>query len=821
MLQESLSLVENAKEKTPPMSRPVKITISIIGFVILLGALIGVLGYRLITKSLPDYSRDTQLSILDQPVQVVWDTYRVPHVFAQNSADMFRVAGYLVAQERLWQMELYRRIARGTLSEILGPETLDEDKLFRIIGFQRTAEAIAERLSDASRLALQAYADGINAFLETHLDKLPVEFSILGFKPEKWKISDSIGFSRVMAYQLSYTWHAEIPLYQIAARFGRDDALLLFPEYAADAPLIIAADAGAANDLFAAMAAVFQKAGKRLNGSNSVAASNSWVVAGQKSVSGKPILANDPHLGLFLPNIWYEMHLVSDEYDVMGATLPGAPGVLIGNNRHIAWGLTNGMVDDMDFYLERLDPGDSTRYWDGAQWQKLEILRQRIKVKGQDDPVFLDIRFTRHGPIISDTSPVLMNAGLAVSMQWTGHTFSDESLAILKLNKARNWGEFVDAVQYFKAPCQNIVFADVNGDIGYYAAGSVPIRRDGGGFFLYNGWDDAGDWVGMIPFAEMPHVKNPAAGYIATANNRMVSESYPYYLGNFWEPDSRIRRIVALLTAKEKLSVVDFETMQQDVHSAHAEKTLPILLASLENASLTNHEKSILKLLADWDFEEKTDRPEPTLYNALFMHLLENTLKDELGDTLFQDYTYWTNMPTRAMENLLMHPKARWWDDAGTPQVERMHDIIAKSFRETLQYLTENLGDGPGFWDWGRLHRLTLKHPFGEKKPMDLIFNRGPYPIGGSANSISKAEYLFSKPYDAIVGASMRQIVDFTDPGRAWRIFPGGQSGQPFSPAYDDQIPLWLNGEYKVSAMPRDVVASQALAQQTFRPKAN
>jgi penicillin amidase len=788
-------------------------------FIFIIGLAISVLGYRLVVKSLPDYNEESELRHLEAEVTVYWDEYKVPHVYAQNSPDMFRAAGYLAAQERLWQMDLSRRAALGRLSEIFGERTLEEDIFFRTWGFGRVAGQLAEYLPETTLETLEFYTEGINTFIETHQNRLPVEFAILGYKPGKWKITDSIAIARLMAFQLSFTWHLEPVLHLIAEKVGREKALELFPEFPPNAPVIVTEQSGRRQKIFAELLHHARQARKIFGGSGTLAASNSWVISPKKSVTGKPILANDPHLDLRFPSVWYEMHLVSDEFDVMGVTFPGIPGVVIGHNRAAAWGLTNGMVDDADFYFEKINPENPEQYWDGKAWLPFEIVREEIQVKDLEDPVYLDVLLSKHGPVVSPVHPLYKSDSLAMSVRWTGHEMSDDFGAILKVNRATSWQDFLAAIKNYKVPAQNFIYADSSGTIGYALAGKIPLRRDKNGFLPYSGWEGKGDWIGELPFEKMPKQANPASGFIATANNKMTAQSRGVYFGNAWEPDSRIQRITQLLSEKKMLAIEDFKRMHTDVQSYHAKKMLAPILSALEKASLPEQERYLLDILESWDFNESWDSVPATIYNAIFVHLLRNALEDEMGVEIFEEFNYWTNFPIRAMENLVMLPDSDWWDDKNTPEHEKMDAIILKSFKGALQELNEKMGDGPGFWEWGLLHKVTFTHPLGKQQPFDRIFNAGPYPIGGSPNTIAKAEFRFFRPYRVDAGASMRQIVDLADPDRTWSVIAGGQSGQPFSDHFDDQIQLWLAGRYKIARMARDEIAKYASAKQVFRPK--
>lgn len=787
-------------------------------FIVVVGLTIAVLGYRLVRKSLPDYNATIRGAQTQQQTTVYWDDYGVPHIVALNEGDLFRIAGYVMAQERLWQMDMLRRTAQGRLSEIFGAVALESDIFHRTWGFYRTAKTIVDSLSLESHAVLSAYTAGVNAFIDQNRGKLPIEFALLGYHPEPWRIEDGIAIARLLAFHLSFTWHIELTLKMIAEKVGLERALELFPDFPVDAPAIAGStDSGrfvVCNETLQRI----QRARAVSGLPGTLAASNSWVVAGSKSASGKPLLANDPHLGVQLPNIWFEMHLKGGRYDVAGMSIVGLPGIVIGHNRAIAWGVTNGMIDDADFYFEKIHPERDDLYWDGSAWQPMTIIQEKIEVKGAGEPHFLEVRSTPRGPIVSGVHSVLKNQAVAISVRWTGHRISDELKAILGVNRAGSWDAFVAALAGFQVPAQNFVYADTGGTIGYVLAGKIPIRRDRRGFLPYLATAPAGDWIGDVPYANLPRFKNPKTGFIATANNKISAQKSNIYFGNAWEPDSRIQRISMLLQAQNEFTTRDFQRMQLDLFSHHARKMLAQMIPVLQQAKLTEWEQKQLQLLREWDFVESAESVPATLYHVLFVRLLHNALADELEEALLKDFIYWTSFPIRAMENLITSPQSKWWDDVGTAERESRDLMIVRSFKEAIAELQERLGDGPGFWEWGLLHQVTFQHPMGEQGPLNHLVNIGPYAIGGSASSIAKAEFRFFKPYQIDVVASMRLVVDLAEPDRAWTIIAGGQSGQPFSEHYADQVPLWLEGKYKCTEMAVDRLAASAAASQVFEP---
>jgi len=811
------------------MPKSLRIFLGVTVILIVIFGAVAVFGTRLVKKSLPQTGGKKSLAVLSQFVTVQRDEYGVPHIFAQNETDLWRAAGYVAAQDRLWQMDFTRRAVRGTLSEIFGEAALPQDKFLRTWGFHRLAKRLAENLSPESRRTLEAYAEGVNAFIEENKSRLPIEFSILQYKPEPWKIEDSIGFVRLLAFNLCYAWFFEPALGKVADKYGLPMAMEIFPAVLENTPNIVPEmpRLGTRLDNFFQLAFDTRA---RLGMPPGVLGSNSWAVSGTRTNSGKPLLANDPHLGLELPAVWYEMHLVAGaELDVIGVTLPGVPGVVLGHNRNIAWGFTHGMVDDLDFYLEKINPANANEYWHNGLWQKMDVIEEYIPIKGRQPERFV-IRATAHGPVANDIHEAAPNDSFAVSFRWTGFEVTDEMRATYLLNRAKTWEEFLQAMRHFKVPNQNVIYADIAGNIGYYSCGLVPIRRDGKGYLPYAGWENAGDWIGMIPFEQMPHIYNPPQNFVATANNLITGKNFPYYLSNAWEPTSRIERITELLTQKERIDVEYFQQMQNDVVSMHARRTLPLLLKLLDAAvmpdsanvstpALSTEEKDARQLLSTWDYNETADSVPAALFQVWTQEFLLATIKDEMGDTLFNAYAAWSSLAIRALEYLAQHPESPWFDHRSTPELETAPEIALASYRKMLQVLREKQGDMMIDWQWGKIHQLTLAHPLGKHETLKQVFNAGPFPLGGSADTINKGEYRLTEPYAVMAGPSVRRVVDLANPELSFSVIPGGQSGQVFSPHHHDQVRLWLQGKYRQVSMRREAIAANIENTLVLQPK--
>ncbi len=778
------------------MGRRIRTVLKILVGVVLFGAVLAFFGYRLLTRSLPEIEGRLALEILKQPVDVYRDAWGVPHVLARNARDLYRAVGYVTAQDRLWQMDFNRRVASGRLAEIFGPSMLESDQYMRLWGLRRIAERILPALSEESRAALEAYAEGVNAYIEQNRQRLPLEFSVLGYKPEPWEPLDTVAIGRFMAWRLSFSWYTDLMLFQLVQTLGPAKAREVFPDFPKQGPFIIPKDA----PHFWTATHWFRRAGlelRRFLGLHTgQLGSNSWAVSGSRTACGQPMLANDPHLQLTAPSVWYEMHCSDGAVNAAGVVLPGTPVLLIGHTEDMAWGLTNGMLDDVDFYLERVDPENPDRYWDGKAWVPFEIVEEEIPVKG-GPPVPFRVRLTRNGPVVSEVHPVAKSLERVVSMRWTGFEASDELRTPLRLLRARTWDDFREAVRSFRVPAQNFVFASRTGDIGYYLGGAIPIRRNTTGILPHEGWTPVGQWDRWVPFEEQPHVLNPAEGFVVTANNPIVDERYPYYLTNLWEPPGRAARIRAFLAERDSLTLADFRHLQTDVVSPLARELLPVLLEAVRaelDSTANPRLQTLYDLLKTWDGREDEQSVAASIFHAFFIKVTEHTLKDEMGEELYQQYIRLGSVPVRVMTRLLKQGRSAWFDDVTTPESETRSRIVTRSLLAGGRLLRERFGDNIADWKWGEVHALTMRHPLGRQKALGLVFNLGPFPRGGSKTTVNNGEYRFYRPFEPMLGPSTRQLVDFCDVDAARSVITTGQAGHPLSRHYKDQTPLWLKG---------------------------
>jgi len=765
-------------------------------------------GWLFLRRSLPRVDGADRIAGLSGPVQIIRDGHGVPYITASTDHDAFFALGYVHAQDRLWEMEMERRIGAGRLSEVLGKATVKTDEFLRTLGVYRAAEAAWPALSPESQAALQAYADGVNVFLaEGH--QLPPEFVILGFKPEPWKPADSLVWAKMMSWDLGNSYEEDIYRAQLAAALGSERAAQLQPGYPASAPIILPSDAQA-NDLRAidTMLRDTFGLGDKSNGSNN------WVVNGARTASGKPLLANDPHLGAQMPSIWYLAGIQGDKIHAVGATLPGLPAIVIGHNGDIAWGVTNLGPDVQDLYAEQINPTNPEQYEVDGQWTDLQITPEVIKVKGEKKPIQWAARATRNGPLISD---VTSERGHALALRWTSLDPGDTTMdAFFKLNYARNWEDFTAALRYYVAPSQNFVFADRAGNIGYYGPGRIPVRAKGDGSVPVPGWTAEYAWTGWIPFEQLPHAYNPKDGYIVTANNKVTPDNYPYFLTNDWAPPYRAERITQLLTAKTGLTPADYEQIQANQKSAQAQELLPFLLTVQPE---TPEQTQALEMLKAWDGVVSADSGAAAIYEAWYAQLYTALLGDDLGGNLGDAVT--TSQNPTLLAAILEGNDSVWCDDVLTPEKEDCRAIARVALDDALTDLTDRMGKNMAKWRWGSLHRMQFPHnPFSQVAPLNILFDRSVV-IGGDAFTVNPAPFdLGASSYDSQHLSSYRQIIDLADFNNSRFIQTTGQSGNLLSKHYADLIPLWRGIEYIPMYWEKErLLASGATSTLTLEPR--
>jgi len=775
--------------------KKILIALFLLIFIVLTGAYIYI--NHISTQALPDYTKNIKIKGLKEKVTIYRDNYGVPHIYAQNDEDLYRATGYVLAQDRLWQMDLIRRATQGNLSEIFGKDMIKADYLLRSLRMTQKSEKIIKKTDKKILSAVEAFADGINQYINDNIDNLPVEFIILGYKPESWKLIHSFNMIGYMTWDLSSAWGREIILSKIQQKIDSVRFNQIIPNnkkiktFAYPSFKIDTTEMEIRSELLSQTKMLKEMGLEVFSGSNN------WAVNGKKSKTGKPILSNDMHLSFGSPGIWYQIHQnVKNGLDVTGVLLPGQPFILDGHNKNIAWGMTNIMLDDMDFYYETINPDNENQYKIDGEWKDMQIVKEKIKVKGEPD-VERTIKYTHRGPIVSQFKGIEKKS---VSMRWTGNEFSNEIRSIYLLNRASNWNEFKDALKTFVCGNQNVNYADVHGNIGIHFAGGIPLRK-GNPIAIYNGEVSENDWQGFVPFEHLPYEYNPERNYVSSANNKSVSDEYPYYISDwFYAPAYRKQRIDEMLEKKDKFSIDDFKVMLADNKSKLVEQIYPEIIEPISKIkNLNDNQKKALEEFKNWKGTYTVDSKAASIFEYFYLCFAKNIAKDELGEDLYSEFIGSRALVNKLIYNLILNKKSDWYDNINTKnKKETFEDIVQLSFLNSLDSLKNKLGKKVENWKWGSIHTITIKHPLGKVDILDKIFdlNKGPYPIGGSYHTVAPYSYKFTDIFNVTTGASERHIFSIADWNKSLSVIPTGISGIPASEHYLDQTELFLNNKY-------------------------
>lgn len=822
------------------MSKTVKVIGIIVIILVVLAAAVWAGWTWFSRQAFPETSGNLKVAGLQQPVEIVRDEYGVAHIYAQNPQDLFFAQGFVHAQERFWQMEFQRRTGAARLSEIFGESTLATDRFLRHYGFYNLAEQAYQLMDPETKQVVDAYTAGVNAYIQERSPaQLGLEFALLGVQGVNWEIepwspADSLIWGEMMIFAQGNTASFDLQNLERLAAVGSQKWEDLRPPYRDDRPVIIPSEeldylnnpsayqlpvqlskAEIRYVLSLLQDSSFERAEKQLSelGLGTTAGSNSFTVSGDLTTTGMPILANDPHMPVQAPALWYEigMHCVEKTadcpYNFRGFSLPGVPGILIGHNDRIAWGLTNAFFDAEDVFIERINPENPDQYEVNGQWEDMDIRIEEIQVRGQDEPVLIRVRSTRNGLVVSDA---MVDAQpftyvedepeiYALSFAWTALQPVQPVRAALLVNKSQDWDEFVDALQYFEAGKQNWLYADVDGNIGYIMPGKVPIRAGGDGTLPVPGWNDDYIWTGFIPYDQAPRVFNPDQGFIATANNLQVrAKDYPYLISVTQDRGQRAQRITEMIqNDPDGISIEDMIAIQTDNKNLSAEEIIPYLkgLAFSQPAMETGR-----NTLLNWDAQMTMDSPEAALFNIFWKHLLHAIYADDLpedlipgGDSYSSDY----------VAALLTEPEADWWDDWRTPDVvETRDDILVSAFEKAYQEGVEQFGTDLSQWSWGDLHTITFRNATLGESGISLIenlFNRGPFPTNGSETVVNKTGWSTNGSYNVRSIPALRQVIDLGDLSNTRMTQNLGQSGHPMHAQYDNFIEDWRNFRYHPS----------------------
>jgi penicillin amidase len=817
--------------------------LGIIGIVVLVLVVAAAsFGAWTVRRSFPQVSGEIALPGLKSEVQVLRDERGIPQIYAASSADLFYAEGYVHAQDRFWEMDFRRHITAGRLSELFGKSQVETDTYLRTLGWRRVADRELALLSPETRGNLESYSAGVNAYLADHSGATAsLEYAVLGLQNsgytiEPWTPVDSIAWLKAMAWDLRGNMQEEISRSIISATVGVKRTAQLYPPYpylshrpivsqggvvdgvwdqsatraTATAAGLVPTVPTEAVDVLRATGAASQTITDMLGPDGPGIGSNSWVISGDKTDTGKPLLANDPHLGPMMPSIWYQIGLhcttvsTACPYDMAGYSFSGLPGIVIGHNQTVGWGFTNLGPDVTDLYLEKVE-GDS--YLVGTTRKAMTSRQETIKVAGGDD-VVITVRETEHGPLLSDASEELRTVGVdapagivsppkgdgfAVALRWTALTPGRTADAIDRLNRAQTWEDFRSAASLFEVPAQNLVFASVDGDIGYQTPGRIPIRSGYDGKYPAHGWDPKQTWTGYIPFEALPNVKNPDDGWVVTANQASVYEAYPYFLTDDWSYGARSQRIVDLVklatTDGQKMTGDRMREIQFDVWNENASFLVPKIKA------LGVQGVDGVSLLSDWDYRQPADSAPAAYFNVFWKNLLMDVFGDELPtDEVIGGGDRWFT----AVRDLWDSPDDAWWDDVRTKDVvETRDDAVRKALSEASDELKGLQGADPDGWRWGALHTLLVQNQtFGTSgiKPIEALFNRGPIETSGGKDAVNATGWVASEGYEVNWVPSMRMVLDLSDLDRSTWVNLTGASGHAYHRNYVDQLDAWAEG---------------------------
>lgn len=774
----------------------------LIGFIVL--SVIVVTGLTLLLqRSLPKTKGQMQLIGLTDTVEVIRDQKGIPTIIAQNESDLYKAQGFIQAQDRLFQMDLARRQASGRLSEIFGEVALENDKKFLIFSLRMAAEKSYEIYSPEAKQVLQDYADGVNAYIDYAIKnhRLPYEFLLLGYKPEPWTPIDSLTIGKYMAYDLGGHWSYQAfnnwtlntlgetvfkEMNSIAIE--QDDDIDDIIRYNQQATLRID------------QKAMTYETPHLDNGSNN------WVVSGLKTESGKPLLADDPHLSLSTPSIWYQMTLQAPTLHVSGVIFAGIPGIILGHNEEVAWGVTNYGPDVQDLYIEKQNPDNKYEFeYDGSYYQA-DVKDYKLKVKGKD-PISFEVIYTKNGPIINDLLQVkhpetketkALETDQLFSMRWTAFEATKELEAILMINKASNWQEFEKGLEEFKVPAQNFVFADQKGNIAFKANGIIPIRKKGNGVLPVPGYLSEYAWSGYIPFETLPKIENPESGFIATANTSTTPD-YPYFVSNVWAQPYRKQRIDEVLSETKKFTYQDMQALQMDVENLYAREFLKDML---KHTNVSEEEQEVITILENWNLQDDKDLAAPLIFHTWMMKLREVTYRPWMDEYVYHFMPHKEHYTDELLRKAFRNESLEVFHKQGG-----IEEVLTASLKETISTLKQKYGKNVQAWKWGDGHKLLFKNSLSAASPiLAYLLNPKTHPISGSKITVQAA----SQNEKGIVdhGASWRFVYDFMD-NAAYHIVGPGQSGHFMSKYYKNQIKNWVDGTYTKQSFQEEAVGSK------------
>ena len=745
----------------------------------------------------PEYSGTIKIEGLTADIEVRFDDYGVPHIFAQTDQDLFFAQGYITARERMFQMDLNRRAGRGELSVLLGETTVGADKFLKTVGFYRYARSEWRRLPQQYKDIVLAYTEGVNAYIRG-LNHLPREYVLLRSKPELWVPEDTMACAILIAYNLTRSKKTDLILYRIGQAAGKQILEHIIPSFPDFAPLVSQSQRQRSGVIARSIFDGLDVNDRRQDRNpfdesyfpGEFAASNWMIFSGARTTTHLPLFSGSPDLEPKLPSLFYMIHLKSDSMNVMGGSLPGTPGInVLGFNGKIAWSTVNGRVDELDYFIEKIHPNNANQYLTENGYKDFEIVEETLKIKTKEGlkTQKLVIKISRHGPIISDVLPA---APPNTAMQWVGMQPTGILEGFAELNRATNFEEFRQALSHIKTPTLNIGYADVEGNIGYQYIASPPIRKNGNGVLPVPGWTGDYDWIGHVPFEKLPYDLNPNKGYLGSFNNE--AQKTDYHMTNFYMFE-RAMRFDEMAKNFDKLTLEQVRNLQLDTVSVIARRWVPLIQkAGGNNPGF----EAAMRLFDGWNFTIDHSSPAATLFNAFYFAMMRNTLADEIGHELWEEQlaqSYIIYVPDLVLTRIMDQDRHVLFDNLKTVGTrETRDDIINLSFGEAVSELSSRLGKDPQAWTWAKVHRMTFKHPLGSKLG---FLNLKPIPTNGDGFTINAGMWDQKNPYEMNSGGVIRMVVDFSDVENSTMISPPGQSGHFKSPHYDDLAEMWARGE--------------------------
>ncbi len=786
------------------------VTLAVLLAVVLLAGVIIVPALR--KSGLPELNGEKSIAGLTAEARVIRDERGVPHIYASNEHDLYFLTGYVTAQERLWQMDMVRHATQGRLSELFKRDMFNTDYFLRALGMSEKSRVVLEKEDPAILATLQAYTDGVNAWIAGCGNKLPPEFKVLGYKPEQWTMIDITNIIGFIGWDLaSSNLSDEINNYKLGRKLGPEKASeldanwnlvdeVVFPKFKLDNRLIDSA-----------MEAIGSMKKLEELGIVTLSGSNNWAVSGSRSETGKPILSNDMHLGFNVPGFWMQVHqVIPGKLNVTGVIFPGEPFIVAGHNDRIAWGMTNLSVDDIDLFVETVDSTGNNYLYNG-EWLPFRVAEQVLKMN-DDSSQMRTIKYTHHGPVISGMQGI---DDAVLTMCWSGFDYSDEIRAVYLLNRAGNWDEFRAALSNFRSISQNFAYADVDGNIGLNTGGGIPVRK-GTGLLPRRGDTGEYEWKDYVPFELLPSSYNPEEGFVSSANQRTVGKDYPFFISGEFSMPYRILRIREMAAEKQVLGIDDFRRMITDNHSAYAKMLTPVILKGAEALTAPGKtESAVIEELKGWDYAMDASLVAPTLFEFIRMEMARQLLGDELdelyGAPLGRQHDFY-------IYTLMKEGPDEWVDNVDTPEKETMDMIIARSISAAVDTLTARYGEFGEKWQWGKIHTFTLEHPMGGVKILDrlLQLNSKTYGVGGSYHTVEP--YAYKDNFRTNHGASERHIFNTADWDRSLTVIPTGTSGIPGSPFYLSQTDTYVNNGFYSDPFSDAAVEAAKKYEMIFKP---